>query len=98
MGSIGSYCSYGPKIVISKDKNSTEIIISDISSRQFYSNKTNNRLSFNRLSFNSSFKQENEKKNKSFISLRKEMGDAKSECKLPYNPLPFVKIIPKKCY
>ena len=91
MGSIGNLCSNGSNIIISKDKKFTEIIISDILSSQNYSNKTNNRLFIN-----SSTKQENEQIDKSYASLKSQFGHTNSQCKLPYNPLPFVKIIPKK--
>ena len=91
MGSIGNLCSNGSKIIISKDKKFTATIISDISSSQNYSNKTNNILLIN-----SSTKQENNQIDKSYSSLRSQFGHSNSECKIPYNPLPFVKIIPKK--
>ena len=92
MGSIATYCSNGSNIVVPKDKIYTIAIISDISSIQNDSNKTNNIL------LNSSYtNQENdEKKEKSYISVKKHLGHSNSECKLPYNPFPFVKIIPKK--
>ena len=44
MGSIGTFCPHGSTIVISKEKDFTGTIISDISSSKNYSNKTNNRL------------------------------------------------------
>ena len=91
MGSIGNLCSNSSNIIISKDKKFTETIISDILSSQNYSNKTNNRLFIN-----SSTKQENEQIDKSYASLKIQFGHTNSECKLPYNPLPFVRIIPKK--
>ena len=91
MGSIGNLCSNGSKIIISKDKKFTATIMSNISSSQNYSNKTNNILLIN-----SSIKQENNQIDKSNASLRSQFGHANSECKIPYNPLPFVKIIPKK--
>ena len=91
MGSIGNLCSNGSSVIISKDKKFTETILLDISSSQNYSNKTNNRLLIN-----SSTNQENEQIDKSYASIRSQMRHANSECKLPYNPLPFVKIIPKK--
>ena len=91
MGSIGKLCSNHSNIIISKDKKFTATVISDISSCQNYSNKTNNRLLIK-----SSTKQENDKINKSYASLKSQFGHTNSECKLSYNPLPFVKIIPKK--
>ena len=91
MGSIGNLCSNGSKIIISKDKKFTATIISDISSSQNYSNKTNNILLIN-----SSTKQESNQIDKCYASKRSQFGHSNSECKIPYNPLPFVKIIPKK--
>ena len=91
MGSIGNLCSNGSKIIISKDKKFTATIMSNISSSQNYSNKTNNILLIN-----SSTKQENNQIDKSYSSIRSQFRHANSECKIPYNPLPFVKIIPKK--
>ena len=91
MGNIGNLCSNHSNIIISKDKKFTATIISDISSSQNYSNKTNNRLLIK-----SSTKQENDKIDKSYASLKSQFGHTNSQCKLPYNPLPFVKIIPKK--
>jgi len=91
MGSIGTFCPHGSTIVISKEKDFTGTIISDISSSKNYSNKTNNRLLLS-----TSTKQENDQIYKSYNSLRNQIGYNDSECKLPYNPLPFVKIRPKK--
>ena len=92
MGSVVTYCSNGSNIVVPKDKIYIIAIISDISSIQNDSNKTNNIL------LNSSYtNQENdEKKDKSYISVRKHLGHSNSASKLPYNPFPFVKIVPKK--
>ena len=92
MGSVVTYCSNSSNVVIPKDKDYTIAIISDISSTQNYSNKTNNIL------LNSSYtnKENDEKKDKSYISVRKHLGHSNSESKLPYNPFPFVKIVPKK--
>ena len=42
MGSVVTYCSNSSNVVIPKDKDYTIAIISDISSTQNYSNKTNN--------------------------------------------------------
>ena len=91
MGNIGNLCSNHLNIIISKDKKFTATIISDISSSQNYSNKTNNRLLIKSYT-----KQENDKIDKSYASLKSQFGHTNSQCKLPYNPLPFVKIIPKK--
>ena len=91
MGSIGNLCSNGSSVIISKDKKFTETILLDISSSQNYSNKTNNRLLIKSYT-----KQENDKIDKSYASLKSQFGHTNSQCKLPYNPLPFVKIIPKK--
>ena len=91
MGSIVTCCPHGSTIVISKDKYFTATIISDISSCQNYSNKTNNRLLMS-----TSSKQENGQIYKSYNSLRNQIGHSDSECKLSYNPFSFVKIKPKK--
>ena len=91
MGNIGNLCSNHSNIIISKDKKFTATIISDISSSQNYSNKTNNRLLIKSYTT-----QENDKIDKSYASLKSQFGHTNSQCKLPYNPLPFVKIIPKK--
>ena len=93
MGSIGTYCMNGSTIAVSKDKYFTATILSEdlISTKNNYSNKTNNRL----LS-NCSTRQENDQIYKSYGSLNNKIVHSNSECKLPYNPLPFVKIKPKK--
>ena len=91
MGSISTCCHNSSNIVIAKDKYFTATFISHISSSKNCSNKTNNRALFN-----SSTKQENDQIYKSYASLKNQIGYSNSECKLPHNPLPFVKIKPKK--
>ena len=91
MGCISGYCSSGANISLSKDKNYSAIIISNELTNQMYSNKTTNQY----LNINTE-RQECELIDK--INIRANCRHALStkELKIPDNPLPFVKIKPKK--
>ena len=92
MGGVVTYCSNSSNFVIPKDKDYTIAIISDFSSTQNFSNKTNNIL----LNSSYSYQENDEKKDGSYLSVRKHLEHSNSESRLPYNPFPFVKIVPKK--
>ena len=89
MGCVSGYCSSSSNIIISKDKYS-ESIISNVLLNNMYSDKTNNKF----LSLNSS-RQENENYSNSFKQNGRHSLSNK-ELNIPYNPLPFVKLKPKK--
>ena len=91
MGCVSGYCSNGTNIFISKDKQYTATIISNMLSNPMYSYKTNNKF----LNINSS-RQENEKFDSSVINLKSRHSYSNTELKIPENPLPFVRIKPKK--
>ena len=90
MGCISGYCSSSSNVIISKDKHYTESIISNVLLNNMYSDKTNNKF----LSLNSS-RQENENYSNSFKQNGRHSFSNK-ELNIPYNPLPFVKLKPKK--
>ena len=92
MGCINVYCSNSPNIDISKDKQYTVSIISNILTNQISSNKTNNKF----LYLNSSRK-DNNLFNNSLIKLKERHSLSIKDLNLPDNPLPFVKLKPKKC-
>ena len=91
MGCVSGYCSNGTNVFISKDKQYTATIISNMLSNPMYSYKTNNKF----LNINSS-RQENEKFDSSVINLKSRHSYSNTELKIPENPLPFVRIKPKK--
>jgi len=91
MGCVSGYCSNGTNVFISKDKQYTTTIISNMISNPMYSYKTNNKF----LNLNSS-RQENEKLDNSLINSRSRHSYSNTELKIPENPLPFVRIKPKK--
>ena len=91
MGCVNGYCSSGTKLFISKDKQYTATIISNMLSNQMYSYKTNNKF----LSLNSE-RQENNNLDSSLINSRYRHSFSNKELKIPENPLPFVKLKPKK--
>ena len=88
MGCVAGYCSKGTNIIISKDKHNTASIISKIT--PIYSNKTNNQL------LNLSARQDSGKFNKDIMRLNSRHAYSNKDLKIPDNPLPFVKIKPKK--
>ena len=92
MGCVNNYCTTGPNILISKDKKYTATIFSNILENQIYSDKTNNKF----LNFNSS-RQENENiEDFSFAQSNKRHSYSNKNLKIPDNPLPFVRVKPKK--
>ena len=91
MGCVSGYCSSGTNVIISKDKQYTAAIISNMLSNPMYSYKTNNKL----LNLNSS-RQENENFDSSLINSKNRHSYSNKELKIPENPLPFVRIKPKK--
>ena len=90
MGCVTGYCSKGTNIIISKDKRYTASIISNILTTPMYSNKTNNHL------LNLSARQDSDKYNKDIMRLNSRHAYSNKDLKIPDNPLPFVKIKPKK--
>ena len=92
MGCAAGYCSRSSDIIISKDKRYTVSIISDLMTHQLYSNKTNNKF----LSVSSLLQDNEDKINSSMVSLNHRHALSNKELKIPDNPLPFVKIKPKK--
>ena len=91
MGCANGYCSRGTYITITKDKCCTTSIISNSLTNQMHSNKTNNKF----LSFNSS-SQDNNHLNISLIKMNERHSLSNKHLKIPDNPLPFVKLKPKK--
>ncbi len=91
MGCINGYCSTGSNIVISNDKYHTSLIISNLLENKIYSDKTNNKYIF----LNSS-RQDNENFNHLAIRANGRHALSNKELNIPYNPLPFVKLKPKK--
>ena len=90
MGCVNGYCSSGANILISKDKQHSAIIISNLLSNQMDSNKTTNqylRINTERQDYAL------DKANTQSIS-RHHISN--KDLKIPDNPLPFVKIKPKK--
>jgi hypothetical protein len=91
MGCVSGYCSNGANILISKDKHYSATIISNILTNPIYSNKTNNKL----ISLNSE-RPNYEPIDKNLIHSHCRQSFSNKELKIPDNPLPFVKIKPKK--
>ena len=91
MGCVSGYCSSGTNAFISKDKQYTATIISNMLSNQIYSYKTNNQY----LNINSA-RQENENIDSYIINSNNRHAYSNKELKIPENPLPFVKVKPKK--
>ena len=91
MGCINGYCSTGSNIAILRDKKYSESIISNSLVNNIYSDKTNNQF----LSLNSS-SQDNEHFNYSSNRAHERHSLSNKQLNIPYNPLPFVKIKPKK--
>ena len=92
MGCVNNYCSWGSNTAILKDKPYTATIYSNLISNQPFSNKTNNKL----LPANSTLKG-SEYLDKSCPSNNQSTDDVSNiDKKNIENPLPFVKIIPKK--
>ena len=91
MGCVNGYCSSSPNIVISKDKRYTATIVSNALSNQMCSYKTNNKF----LSINSA-RLESENMESSCFQSNHRLSFSNKELKIPDNPLPFVKIKPKK--
>ena len=91
MGCINGYCSNTSDIAISKDKEYTATIISNLLSNQMSSNKTNSKF----LSLNSS-RQDNNISNNSLIKMKEIHSSSNIYLNLPDNPLPFVKLKPKR--
>ena len=94
MGCVNShYCFYGTNIAITKDKPYTATISSNLLSNQFFSNKTNNKV----LLANSSSRRGSAYIENSFQSnIQSIDGGYILDRKNLKNPLPFVKLIPKK--
>ena len=93
MGCISGYCSSGANILVSKDKNYSAIIISNELTNQMYSNKTTNKY----ININTNTERQDyeliDKTNTRSISRH---ALSTKDLKIPDNPLPFVKIKPKK--
>ena len=91
MGSATNYCSNGSNKAINKDKIYTATIISNTLTNQQLSNKTNNKNLF----VNSS----RQDKELNYSLANPNNGTFSNfDNKLPENPLPFVRIKPKKIY
>ena len=88
---VSGYYSRETNVIISKDKQYTAAIISNMLSNPMYSYKTNNKF----LNLNSS-RQENENFDSSLINSKNRHSYSNKELKIPENPLPFVRIKPKK--
>ena len=91
MGCFNGYCSTGSNIAISKDKYHTSLIISNLLENKIYSDKTNNKY----ISLNSP-RQDNENFNHLAFRANERHSLSNKELNIPYNPLPFVKLKPKK--
>ena len=91
MGCVSGYCSNGANILLSKDKNYSAIIISNELTNQMFSNKTTNQY----LNINTE-RQDYELIDKTNTLANCRHALSTKELKIPDNPLPFVKIIPKK--
>ena len=91
MGCVSGYCSSGTNVFISKDKQYTATIISNMLSNPMYSYKTNNKF----LSVYSA-RQDNDNFDSSLINSNCRHAYSNKELKIPENPLPFVKVKPKK--
>ena len=93
MGCVNShYCSYGSNIAITKDKPYTATITSNLLSNQAFSNKTNNKfLLANSNQRGSAYIEKSCQSNIQSID-----GGYILDRKNLKNPLPFVKLIPKK--
>ena len=90
MGCVSNYCSSGSNIVVSKDKRYTATFISNILTNPMYSNKTNKFLCLN------STRQANDHMNSSIIQPNERHALSNKELNIPDNPLPFVKLKPRK--
>ena len=90
MGCINAYCSRSINVTITKDKCYTTSIISNSLTNQLISNKTNSKF----LSLNSSRQDNNN--NLKLIKMNERHSLSNKQLNLPDNPLPFVKIKPKK--
>lgn len=93
MGCISGYCSSGANELISRDKYYSPSIISNLLTNPINSNKTNNKY----ININSE-QQEYEYIDKSINQSKCRHALSNKELKLPNNPLPFVKIKPKKLF
>ena len=88
MGCISGYCSNGLNFFISKDKKSTTVV-SNVLINPVYSNK-------NKLLKVNTVKEQKRKNVLKKIPMTKKKSLSFKEGKIPDNPLPFVKIKPKK--
>ena len=93
MGCVNNhYCSCGTNIEIAKDKPYTKTISSNLLSYKVLSNKTNNKFLFSNSSRRESACADNScRSNSQSID-----GVSNLDKKIIENPLPFVKLIPKK--
>ena len=93
MGCVNShYCSYGSNIPITKDKPYTATISSNLLSNQIFSNKTNNNILLaNSTRRGSAYIENSCQSNSQSID-----GGYNLDRKNLKNPLPFVKLKPKK--
>ena len=93
MGCVSRYCSNSyPNIIISKDKQYTATIVSNILTNQKYSSKTNNKF----LNLNSSRRGSENMEDSSIVQTNKRHAYSHKNLKIPENPFPFVKVKPKK--
>ena len=95
MGCVNSnYCSCGSNIAIIKDKPYTTNISSNLLPNQAFSNKTNSKLLLsNSTQRRSSYIDYNCQTNNQSID-----GGYNLDRQIVKNPLPFVKLIPKKIF
>ena len=91
MGCVNNYCSNGSDLAVPKDNIYQASIISNMLTNQQFSNKTNNKLLF--VNF---YRKESDNINSSCVNSNNNGTFLNSEKKLPINPLPFVKLRPKK--
>ena len=90
MECVSSYFSSSSNIVVSKDKRYTATFISNVLTNPMYSNKSNKFLCLN------STRQVNDHMNNSIIRSNERHALSNKELNIPDNPLPFVKLKPKK--
>ena len=92
MGCVSGYCSSGSNIILSKDKLYSSIIIANDLANQMYSNKTTNKY----ININTERQDYELLDNKTNTRSICRHALSNKELKIPDNPLPFVKIKPKK--
>ena len=90
MGCVNNYCSNGSIALMPKDKKYTATIISNMLTNQIHSYKINNKFLNSERQLNDNID------NTSYSQTNKRKAYSTKELKIPENPLPFVKVKPKK--